>query len=270
MPTLFNGCGSGPPLPFTATSAWTWIGHPVSGLHAQTSRPIKTRFPSGSAPEVLNHACTHNSPDRSTKSTRLHSCGAPTACKHRVSGSLSLPSRGSFHLSFTVLCSIGHQAVFRVTGWSPRLPPGFLVSRCTLDPAASFRSFAYGAFTLSGRPSQSLSAGTSGRFRGPYPGMHCIPVCPPSISLAATPEIDVSFLSSPYLDVSVRAVPLRALWIRARMAGSSPAGFPHSDTRGSRIICISPRLFAACRVFLRLLVPGHPPCALFCLTVLPP
>ena len=62
--------------------------------------------------------------------------GTPTVCGHRVSGSLSLPSRGSFHLSFTVLCSIGHQSVFRVTGWSPLVPPGFLVSRRTLDPAA--------------------------------------------------------------------------------------------------------------------------------------
>ena len=33
---------------------------------------------------------------------------APTACGRGVSGSLSLPSRGPFHLSFTVLCSIGH------------------------------------------------------------------------------------------------------------------------------------------------------------------
>ena len=49
-----------------------------------------------------------NSPDRSTKSTRLYSYGTSTVCKHRVSGSLSLPSRGPFHLSFTVLCSIGH------------------------------------------------------------------------------------------------------------------------------------------------------------------
>ena len=28
--------------------------------------------------------------------------------EHRVSGSLSLHSRGPFHLSFTVLCAIGH------------------------------------------------------------------------------------------------------------------------------------------------------------------
>ena len=60
---------------------------------------------------------------------------APTACKHRVSGSLSLPSRGSFHLSLTVLCAIGHQVVFSLGGWSPLLPARFLVSCGTLVPA---------------------------------------------------------------------------------------------------------------------------------------
>ena len=76
MPTLFNGCGFGPPLPFTATSTWTWIDHPVSGLLVLTWNlrsicPLKTRFRFGSGPEVLNLASTRNSPDRSTKSTRL-------------------------------------------------------------------------------------------------------------------------------------------------------------------------------------------------------
>ena len=84
---------------------------------------------------MLNLACTRNSPDRSTKSTRSRSYGAPTACKHAVSGSLSLPSRGPFHLSFTVLSSIGHWVVFSLAGWSPLLPTGFLVSRGTPDPA---------------------------------------------------------------------------------------------------------------------------------------
>ena len=64
------------------------------------------------------------------------SYGASTACKHRVSGSFSLPSRGSFHLSFTVLYAIGHRGVFRLGGWSLRLPTRFLVSRGTLDPAS--------------------------------------------------------------------------------------------------------------------------------------
>ena len=37
-----------------------------------TSRPIKTRLRFGSVPLVLNLASIRNSPDRSTKSTRLH------------------------------------------------------------------------------------------------------------------------------------------------------------------------------------------------------
>ena len=39
-------------------------------------------------------------------------------------------------------------------------------------------------------------------------------------------------------------------------------GLPHSDTHGSRLICSSPWLFAACHVLLRLPVPRHSPCAL--------
>ena len=58
-----------------------------------------------------------------------------SACKLTVSGSLSLPSRGSFHLSLTVLFAIGHMVVFSLTGWSPCLPSGFLVSRRTPDSA---------------------------------------------------------------------------------------------------------------------------------------
>ena len=55
-----------------------------------------------------------------------------SACKHTVSGSLSLPSRGSFHLSLTVLFAIGHMVVFSLTGWSPLIPSEFLVFRRTL------------------------------------------------------------------------------------------------------------------------------------------
>ena len=85
-----------------------------------------------------------------------------------------------------------------------------------------------------------------------------------SISLAATLEIDVSFSSSGYLDVSVHRVPHHSLWIGLWLTGVCPAGFPHSDICGSMCICHSPQLFAAYHVFLRLLVPRHPPCALNC------
>ena len=85
----------------------------------------------------LNLATHRNSPARSTKSTTSHSCGALSACKHTVSGSFSLPSRGSFHRSLTVLYSIGHMVVFSLTRWSSHIPTGFLVSRRTLDSPSS-------------------------------------------------------------------------------------------------------------------------------------
>ena len=99
-------------------------------------RPIKTRFPFGSGLYVLNlpAPATRRTVLQKVRGSAFSHCG-PAACKHRVSGSLSLPSRGPFHLSFTVLCSIGHWVVFSLGGWSPLLPARFLVSRRTPDSA---------------------------------------------------------------------------------------------------------------------------------------
>ena len=169
--TLFNGCAFGPPLPFTATSTWTWIDHPVSGLHMLTQRPVKTWFPFGSAPEALNLASIRNSPDRSTKSTRSYPCGTSTACKHRVSGSLSLPSRGPFHLSLTVL--ILYRSPGSVQPWGVVPPPSLRVSRVP-SYSGSRRppsDFAYGDFTLFVRPSQIVRLSFGITFAVLYPGV---------------------------------------------------------------------------------------------------
>ena len=130
--------------------------------------------------------------------------------------------------------------------------------------------FAYGAFTLSGRLSQNLSARIVESIMRSEPRIARNPVCPLSISLAATLEIDVSFSSSPYLDVSVQAVPLHTLWIGVWIRRVFLRGFPHSEIRGSLGICPSPQLFAAYHVFHRLSVPRHPPCALYSLTICGP
>ena len=102
-----------------------------------STRPFKTRFRFGSAAQPLNLATQRNSPARSTKSTRsrldVAARCASSACKHTVSGSLSLPSRGAFHLSLTVLYSIGHQVVFSLGRWASRLPTEFLVFDGTPD-----------------------------------------------------------------------------------------------------------------------------------------
>ena len=53
IPTLFNGCGFGPPLPLTAASTWTWIDHPVSGLLLLTLALLRLGFPSAPSLEDL-------------------------------------------------------------------------------------------------------------------------------------------------------------------------------------------------------------------------
>ena len=82
-------------------------------------------------------------------------------------------------------------------------------------------------------------------------------------SLATTSGISVDFFSSPYLDVSVQAVPLIYLCIQYMIPFG---GFPHSEISGSKLICSSPKLIAAYHVLHRLLMPRHSPCALISLT----
>ena len=53
----------------------------------------------------------------------LHS--ALTACRHTVSGSISLPSRGTFHLSLTVLSAIGGKEYLALDGGPPRFTQDF-------------------------------------------------------------------------------------------------------------------------------------------------
>ena len=100
--------------------------------------------------------------------------------------------------------------------------------------------FAYGAFTLSGRLSQNLSARITESIMRSEPHGARTMVWPLSISLAATLEIDVSFFSSSYLDVSVPPVPLHTLWIGVWIHEVFSCGFPHSDIYGSKDICSSP------------------------------
>ena len=128
--------------------------------------------------------------------------------------------------------AIGLPGVFSLTGWSPLIHARFLVPRATQDAT---------------RPSGGS------RVRG------CHPLRPAvlPLSLATTRGITVVFFSCGYLDVSVPHVRLPI-----RGYQSETGGLPHSETRGSRAICASPRLIAAYRVLRRLREPRHPPSAL--------
>jgi hypothetical protein len=141
----------------TPPSTWPWLDHPVSGLPPATERPVQTRFRSAFAYR-LKLAANGNSLTHYTKGTpslhpHLHVLGAPTACRHPVSGLFHSPLGVLFTFPSRYLFAIGHQGVFRLGGWSPHVQTGFHVSRLTRGSSCLY---AYGAITRFGRTFQTV------------------------------------------------------------------------------------------------------------------
>ena len=142
---------------------------------------------------------------------------APIACKHKVSGSVSLPSRGPFHLSLTVLFAIGHWVVFRLGGWALRLHTGLHVSGTTLVSPGSLPISSTGISPSASGLSRTLRLSSVMHVSDPQPRSASTPVWPLPRSLAATWRIDVSFSSWGYLDVSVHPVSFCMLCVHMQM-----------------------------------------------------
>ena len=128
--------------------------------------------------------------------------------------------------------------------------------------------FAYRILTFSDWPSHAIRL----KFFIPYavrtPNVLLHSVWPLPRSLATTSGISVDFFSSPYLDVSVQAVPL--IYLFYSVYDDQSLLWPDCSIRKSADIALtysSPQLIAVCRVLLRLLVPRHSPCALCSLTI---
>ena len=214
---------------------------------------------------MLNLAAYNNSPDHSTKGTTSHINVLCVLVNIRFQVLFHSPPGVLFTFPSQYFSSIGHQVVFRLGGWSPRLPCGFLVSVRTPDSVSLLSGFAYETITLFGWLSHTIRLPSILLLTVPTPSVLLLSVWPLSLSLATTREISVDFSSSGYLDVSVPRVPLVNLSIQLTIYDSSSYVFPHSDICGSMLICSSPQLFAACHVLLRLLMPRHSPYALLCL-----
>ena len=122
--------------------------------------------------------------------------------------------------------------------------------------------------TLSGLTSHSVQLTFRIHVAVRTPKVLLLLVWPLPLSLATTRRISFDFSSSRYLDVSVPGVPRINLWIQFMLHGSSPWVFPHSEIRGSKLICSSPQLIAASHVLHRLPMPRHSPYALSCLNYL--
>ena len=82
-------------------------------------------------------------------------------------------------------------------------------------------------------------------------------------SLATTQGVEVSFLSSGYLDVSVPQLASTCPMDSDRSTRALPrVSFLIRRSRDQRSVSTSPGLIAAAHVLHRLLAPRHPPCAL--------
>lgn len=105
----------------------------------------------------------------------------PTACKFKVSWSLSLPFRGTyFTFPSRYLFTIGHLRIFSLTRWSSQIHTEFHVLRATRDTARS----TYLSITgLS--PSVARHSNVSSRLVDPY----CCPTTPivKTIGLGCSP-----------------------------------------------------------------------------------
>ena len=103
IPSVFNLSGFGPPRGLTRASPWPWVDHSASGPeHATRTALFRLAF-AAATPPGLTSRHVPDSQAHSSKGTPSPHTRALTACRHTVSGTLSLPSRGTFHHSLTVL-----------------------------------------------------------------------------------------------------------------------------------------------------------------------
>ena len=221
IPSVFNRSGFGPPQSLTSASACPWIDHPASRLRLATDRHLKGSL-SLRLGSRLNLAANRNSLAHSTKGTPSQRMAAPTACRHTVSGTVSLPSRGAFHLSLTVL--VRYRSWESAQPWRVVPPASDRVSRARpysgsqtavlvlrvrgshpLRPAFPCRS-ARTWFCNCGRGLGAPGSASRNTCEATAPALAPSQVWARALSLAATRAISVDFSSSGYLDVSVPPV----------------------------------------------------------------
>ena len=154
----------------------------------------------------------------------------------------TFPSRYSY--------TIGLTGVFSLAGWARQIRAGLLVSRVTQDTTRLHQDSHTGLSPSVIELSRTFCSPSV------YHGVvllprHCIAtttVWAIPRSLATTGGI-INLFSLP---AGTKMFQFPAFASAKRMTGLQPAGLSHSEIRGSRVICTSPRLFAAYHVLRRL------------------
>src|SRR2546421_277954 len=159
-----------------------------------------------------------------------------TAGEYEVSGSLSSPSRGTFHLSLTVLVHYRSLKFFSLGGWSPQLPTRVLVPRGTQDASPALPLHRYGVLTLSDGAFQHLRVRSLAFVLVLQPQLVHRPA---GLSLCSSSS---SFPSSSVLPPPphVLACLLDVSWVLMRVAASS------RDEKPTRGLCLVSPLLRSC------------------------
>ena len=171
IPTLFNGCGFGPPLPLTAASTWTWIDHPVSGLLLLTLALLRLGFPT--AP----HLKCLTLPVSVTRRTVLQKVRGRTykALPQLVDTGFQVLFHSPPGVLFTFPSQYYALSVTKeylaLEGGPSDFPQGFsCLAVLWILPLPIV--FMYGAFTLSGPPSQAVPLTNQLTYAVLNPSMH--------------------------------------------------------------------------------------------------
>ena len=284
---VFNPQRFGPPRGITLASAWPWIDH--SGFGSSPDRlNALFRLAFASAPPLngLTSPARSNSPDHNAKGTQSETTASedaaspPTACRHVVSGSISLASRRAFHLSLTVL--VRYRSQVRISPWQMVLPASIGISRVPTysgndtqrhqSPSPTGLSPSLAALSSALRLDHSCPPRTlQDPPASPYNpvGTTAAAFYAPTVwalprSLAATGGITVVSFSSGYLDVSVPLVRLVWAMYSPHDDRASPRpGFPIRTPMDQRSLAAPHGFSQLATSFLAVLCPGIHPAPLF-------
>lgn len=128
IPSVFNLSGFGPPRGLTRASTWPWVDHSASGLEHATQIALFGLAFATATPHGLTSPRTTNSQAHSSKGTQ-----SPRTEILRLSRLVGTRFQVLFHsppgVLFTFpsryLSAIGHQGVFRLSGWSRQIHTEF-------------------------------------------------------------------------------------------------------------------------------------------------
>jgi hypothetical protein len=146
IPQFFNTGGFGPPRGLTRASPWPWVDHSASGLEHATISPYSDSLSLRLPLDGLTSPRTANSQAHSSKGTRSRPRLKDVTTLPRLVGTrfqvlFHSPPGVLFTFPSRYWSAIGHQGVFRLSGWSRQIHTEFHGLRATWDVTREARRF---------------------------------------------------------------------------------------------------------------------------------